>query len=289
MLRSRSSRSSHSPSSRAARPPRQAAGDAAQGGRDHRHRRPQRQGLQRALPTTASRSPSASTASRAASSSRRARRTTSRTSRRLRAGLQPRDRGRLPDGRLDRRRREEVPEDEVRDHRRLGSLASRASRRTCAASSFSEQEAGCLAGVAAATVSKSGHDLVGRRPQDPARRRVHRRLPEVRQERRSRSIKTLNGVLAGLHRSGQVQGDRAEPDRPGLGRRLPGRRRLRPRRAHCRQGLEGLGHRRRQRPELPRPAHPHERDEEGRRGRHADDQADARTASSRVASTVSST
>ena len=84
--------------------------------------------------TTASRARSASSASRVASSSRRARRTTSRTSTAGAKRLRPRDRGRLPDGRLDRRGRQEVPEDEVRDHRLHRGRASRASRRTSAAS-----------------------------------------------------------------------------------------------------------------------------------------------------------
>ena len=38
-------------------------------------------------------------------------------------------------------------------------------------------------------------------------------------------------LLAGLRRPGEVQGDRARPDRPRLGRRLPGGRAVRPRRA----------------------------------------------------------
>ena len=70
-------------------------------------------------------------------------------------------------------------------------------------------------------------------------------------------------LLAGLHRPGEVQERRAEPDR----RRLAGRVRrggpLRPRRARGGEGSGPLGRRRRRRPVVPRPAHPHQRGEEG--------------------------
>ena len=58
-------------------------------------------------------------------------------------------------------------------------------------------------------------------------------------------------VLAGLRGSRQVQGDRARPDRARLGRRLPGRRQVRPRsdRRRLREGQDG--DRRRRRPVRP--------------------------------------
>ena len=96
-------------------------------------------------------------------------------------------------------------------------------------------------------------------------------------------------LLAGLRRPGEVQGDRAQPDRPGLGRRVPGRRRLRPRRplgAADTQGAWGIGVDDDQSFLGP---HADERAEEGRCGRHADDQARQGRASSRAATTVSST
>ena len=47
---------------------------------------------------------------------------------------------------------------------------------------FAEQEAGCLAGVAAARVSKTRRDRLGRRPEASGGRRVHRRVPVLREE-----------------------------------------------------------------------------------------------------------
>ena len=146
---------------------------------------------------------------------------------------------RLPDGRLDRRRRQEVPEDEVRDHRRPR-RRPKGKPKNVRGITFAAQEAGCLAGVAAATESKSGTISSVGGLKIPARRRVHRRLPVLRQEGQP-GHQDAQRLLAGLRRSGQVQGNRPEPDRPGLGRRLPGRRRVRPRRHHGRQGLEGAG------------------------------------------------
>ena len=92
-------------------------------------------------------------------------------------------------------------------------------------------------------------------------------------------------LLAGLGRPGEVQGAGAEPDRARLEGRLPGRRRLRSRRAERGRRARPLGHRRRRRPVVPRPAHPHERAEGRRRGGLPDDQGRSRTAPGRAAAT----
>ena len=137
---------------------------------------------------------------------------------------------------------------------------------------FAEQEAGCLAGVAAATTSEVRHDLVGRRLKIPP---VDAYIAGYQYcaKKVKPGIKTLNGYSQDFVDSGKCKEIALEPDRSGLGRRVPGRRRLRPRRHLGRCGQRRLGHRRRHRPGLPRPAHPHERAEEGRCRRHADDQA----------------
>ena len=134
---------------------RQDAGDAAQGGSGHRYRRPERQGLQRPR------------LQRAQGRAAAVRRPGPRVHLEERGGLRPeprngsvpgqrsRDRGRLPHGRRDRRCRQEVPEDEVRDHRRPGGRAEGQAEER-ARHHVRAQEAGCLAGVAAATESKSG-------------------------------------------------------------------------------------------------------------------------------------
>ena len=79
-------------------------------------------------------------------------------------------------------------------------------------------------------------------------------------------------LLAGLRRPGEVQGDRAQPDRGGLAGRLPGRRPVRPRRARRGQGEGRARHRRRRRPGLPGRSHPDLGAEEGRRRRVRDRQ-----------------
>ena len=112
-----------------------------------------------------------------------------------------------------------------------------------------------------------------RREQDQRRRRfqgaagrpLHRRLPGGREGRRAGHRRQV-GLLPGLGRPGEVQGARAQPDRRRLEGRVPGCRRLRPRRAARRQGAEGVGHRRRRRPVVPRPARADER-AQGRRQR----------------------
>ena len=97
------------------------------------------------------------------------------------------------------------------------------------------------------------HDQLRRRPEDPAGRPLHRRLPGGRQGGRPVD-QDAQRLLAGLRRPGEVQGDRAQPDPAGLEGRLPGGRPVRPRRARRGQGEGRPGHRRRRRPGLPGPA-----------------------------------
>ena len=128
---------------------------------------------------------------------------------------------------------------------------------------FKEQEVGYLAGYAAALAAKAkganAVSSVGGQKQPPGRP-LHRRLPG-RCEGRGAGHQDAEQLLAGLREPGEVQGDRAQPDRRGLRGRLPGRGRLRSRRARRGQGEGRVGDRRRRRPGLPRPAHPHLRAE----------------------------
>ena len=152
---------------------------------------------------------------------------------------------------------------------------------------FKEQEAGYLAGYLAGLWAKDNDAKVGldrRRPEDPARRPLHRRFPGGRQEGQP-GDPDAQRLLPGLRRPGEVQGDRARPDREGLEGRVPGGRRLRPRRARRGQGEGRPGHRRRRRPGLPRRPHPDQRAEEGRRGRLRARSSAPRTVTSRVAPT----
>ena len=66
--------------------------------------------------------------------------------------------------------------------------------------------------------ARPGRDRIGRRPEAAAGRPLHRGLPGRREGRRPRD-QDAERVLAGLHRSGEVQADRAEPDRAGRRRR----------------------------------------------------------------------
>ena len=169
-------------------------------------------------------------------------------------------------------RREAVPGHEVRDRRLPGGRSSRARRRTCAASCSRSRRPAASPASRPATVVEVRRDRLGRRPEDPAGRRVHRRLPVLREEGQARH-QDPERLLAGLRRPGEVQGDRAQPDPQKRRRGLPGRRPVRSRRAPGREGEQGLGHRRRRRPGLPRQAHPDERPEEGRRRRVQHDRA----------------
>ena len=104
---------------------------------------------------------------------------------------------------------------------------------------FAEHEAGYLVGYLAGlemkkekfnTISAVGANNV------PAIVPLHQRLHPGREEgeaghQGARELRQRPDLL----RSGEVPRDGAEPDRPGLARRLPGRRRLRPRRARRRR------------------------------------------------------
>ena len=92
------------------------------------------------------------------------------------SGLRPRGRGRLPHGRLDRRRREEVPEDEVRDHRLLGGgLEGQAEERCAASCSRSRRRATSPASLRRRPRSRDRSRSVGGQTV-PAVDRLHRRL-----------------------------------------------------------------------------------------------------------------
>ena len=209
------------------------------------------------------------------------------------AGLRPRDRRRLPDGGRRRRR--------SRSGSRTSSFAiidfAQAELKSKPANVrgllFKEQEAGYLVGYLAGLVTEQeagSRQVIGsrRRPEDPAGRPLHRRLPGGR-EGGEPGDRDAERVLAGLRRPGEVQGGRARPDRPRRPRDLPGRGPVRPRRALGRGGEERARHRRRRRPGLPRRARAHERAEEGRRRRLPDDPGRAGRQLRRAARTPSST
>ena len=132
---------------------------------------------------------------------------------------------------------------------------------------FREEQVGYLAGYLAGLETKRlpGRDVVSSvagEKQPPVDRFIAGYQAGAKKANPKRQ--GAERLLAGLQRPGEVQGDRAEPDRRRVARGVRGRRRLRPRRARCRPHREGVGDRRRRRPVVPRPAHPHERDEEGR-------------------------
>ena len=185
------------------------------------------------------------------------------------AGLRPDDRRRLHRGDCDR-------------HGRDASSRSRTSRSSTSTRAtephkpknvlgllFREQEIGYLAGYLAGLVEKRqpGKDVIGSvggQKQPPVDRFIAG-YQAGREGGRS-GHQDPERLLAGLLRPGEVQADRAEPDRAGRGRHLPGRRRVRSRRARRREGEGRLGDRRRRRPVVPRPAHPHERRQARRHG-----------------------
>ena len=186
---------------------------------------------------------------------------------------------------------EAVPGHELRDHRLpAGGSAGQAGQRARPAV---QGERGRLSRRLPRRAGRQGEgrrpgDLLGRRPEDPAGRRLHRRLPG-RCEGGPAGDQDAQRLLAGLRRPGEVQGDRAQPDRGGLAGRLPGRRPVRPRRARRGQGEGRARHRRRRRPGLPRRAHPDLGPEEGRRRRVRDRQGGPGRRLRRAARTRSST
>ena len=133
---------------------------------------------------------------------------------------------------------------------------------------FREEQVGYLVGYLAALEAKRAgakSDQRGRRLQGAAGRPLHRRLSRRRRGGRPGHEGAL-GLLAGLGGPGEVQGARAEPDRGRVEGRLPGRGRLRARRALGGEGRPRVGDRCRRRPVVPRPARADER-AEGRRQR----------------------
>ena len=140
---------------------------------------------------------------------------------------------------------------------------------------FKEQEAGYLVGYLAGLITKDEAGAkqvigsVGGQKIPPVDRYIAGY--QAGAKKANPGITTLNVVLAGLRRPGEVQGARARPDRPRRARDLPGRRPVRARRPLGREGEERPRDRRRRRPGVPRRARRHERAEEGRRGRLPDD------------------
>ena len=132
-------------------------------------------------------------------------------------------------------------------------LAARASRRTPRASSSPSSEAGYLVGyLAGLQIKKQGGkqiiSAVGAQ-QRAGDRALHQRLHPGRQEGepRDQGARQLR-ERPDVQRPGEVPRDGAQPDPAGLAGRLPGRRRLRARRARGGEGERDLGHRRRRRP-----------------------------------------
>ena len=147
-------------------------------------------------------------------------------------------------GDADRQGGEVVPADELRDRRLpVGGAQGQAQERPRAAVQ------GERGGLPRGLHGRSVRQEEGRRPgrsRPSAGRRCPRSTPtsraiEAGAKKANPGVKTLNRLLAGLRRSGEVQGDRAQPDRPGLAGRLRGRGPVRPRRARRRQGEERPG------------------------------------------------
>ena len=137
------------------------------------------------------------------------------------------------------------PNMQVRDHR-LDATLEKGKPKNVEGLLFKEQQAGYLAGYLAGLYAKAkGYKTISqrRRPEDPAGRPLHRRLPGGRQGGRP-GDPDAERLLAGLRRPGEVQGDRAQPDPAGLEGRVPGRGRSAAS-ARCRaakeKGVQGIG------------------------------------------------
>ena len=143
---------------------------------------------------------------------------------------------------------------------------------------FREQEVGYLAGYLAGLEEKrrggQGRDQRRRRHEGAAGRPLHRRLFRRRREGGAGDQDDPR-LLPGLGRPGEVQGAGAEPDRARLAAsssRSPAA--AGSARSNAAGERERLGDRRRRRPVVPRPPHPHERPEGSRLGRLPHDQVD---------------
>ena len=162
-----------------------------------------------------------------------------------------------------------VPEEQVRDRRRRCPPALKHKPKNVEGLLFREQEAGYLVGYAAGMYAKANHGKavgsVGGLKIPPVDRYIAGF--QYGAKKADPGIKTLNGYSQRLREAEQVQGSGTEPDRPGLRRRVPGRRPVRPRRARCvaREGY--LRCRRRRRPGLPRLVGDDERAQARRRRR----------------------
>ena len=242
------------------------AGDAAQGRRRHRHRRPQRQGLQRPRLQGPQGRPAQLGVKGRVFISKSAADYVPNLSTAAHAGLRPRDRGRLPHGRLD-------SPPSRRSSRRRSSRSSTSRRRAqgqaeerrAASSSPSRRQAASPASRRRPCRSRAR----SRRSAASRSRRSTRSSPATSTAPRSQAghRQTLNGYSqdfvaqdkckeVALNQIGQGS-DVVFQVAGGCGLGA-----LTAAKEH-----ERLGHRRRQRPGVPRHAHPDERDEEGRRGR----------------------
>ena len=152
---------------------------------------------------------------------------------------------------------------------------------------FPSEEAGYLAGVVAAMMTKTNTvSTVGGISIPP----VNNWIAGFRQggQGHEPGHQAPERLLAGLRRPGEVQGDRARPDRTGLRRGLPGRGAVRSRRSRRRLPGRAYGDRRRRRPVVRRGLRAHERAEAARAGRLRDDQVGAGRRPSRAGRTASS-
>ena len=185
----------------------------------------------------------------------------------------------------------QFPDTKFADHRRrrddgLEGQAEERPRRCCSRSRRRATSSATWPGSTSRTTAAAPR--LGRRPEDPAGRPLHRRLPGGR-EGGQPGRQGRQRLLAEVRRPGPVQGAGAQPDRGGREGRLPGRRRLRPRRARRREGEGRAGHRRGRRPGLPGRPHHDLGAQEGRRRGVRRRSRRPRTARSRAARTRSST
>ena len=129
---------------------------------------------------------------------------------------------------------------------------------------FTEQEAGYLAGVAAATVAKTAQPVSSVGGQAVPAVVAFLAGYKAGATKTKAGTKVLSGYSQDFVDQAKCKELALEPDPQGVGGRLRGRGRLRPRRPPGGEGAGRLGDRRRLRPGVPRHAHPDERDQEGR-------------------------
>ena len=218
-------------------------GEAGDQGRSrHRHRRPQRPLVQ----------PARQRGPRAGEVRARSRGPGAdlRVGRRLRpepldagpAEVRPRDRRRLPDVRLDQHGRQAVPGHELRDHRLpAGRPEGQARQRARPAL---QGERGRLPRRLPRRAGHQGEGrrpghLLGRRPEDPAGRRLHRRLPGRREggrrpaSRRSTATRRTSSTRRSARRSRSTRSRRARRSSSRSPASAASARSTRPRRRAC--------------------------------------------------------